>query len=92
MSGHANKVLVEIPPIGHLRYDKVIQSYKSSNFVNQKLETLSNNIKKYIFSCVINLCNYLAGNLKNEFTSAIGDAGLDLFLVNEFYGDYQYDE
>ena len=44
-SGCGNKVLVVILFVGHLRYDKFTQNCKSSNFANQSLDTLSNNIE-----------------------------------------------
>ena len=46
-SGRDNKVLVAIPSVGHLRYDKFKQNYKSSNFVNRSLDDLSNNMENF---------------------------------------------
>ena len=46
-----NKVLVIIPHLGDLRYDRFKQNTKSSNFVNQSLDALLNSIDKIIFKC-----------------------------------------
>ena len=43
--GCGNKFLVVILFVGHLRYDKFTQNCKSSNYANQILNTLSNNIE-----------------------------------------------
>ena len=48
-SGRGNKVLVTIPLVGYLRCDRLKQNCKSSYFVNQSLDNLSNNVgKNYI--------------------------------------------
>ena len=75
-SGRANKVLVTIPSVSQLRYDKFKQNCKSFNFVNQSLEAISSNMKK-ISSSVIHLYHYSAEGFEDEFTSAAGDAGLN---------------
>ena len=42
-NGRGNKVLVTIPFVGYLSYDTFKENCKNSNFMNQNLDTLSNN-------------------------------------------------
>ena len=39
-NNHGNKVLVTIPPVGHLKYDTLKENFKCPNFVNQGLDAL----------------------------------------------------
>ena len=71
-----NEVLIVIPSVGHLRYAKFKQNCKSSNFVNQSLDVLPNNMEKSS-SSVITLCYYLADDFEGELTSAAGEACLN---------------
>ena len=75
-SGRGNKVLVTIPPVRHLKYDRFKQNCKSSNFVNQSLDVLSNNTEKKLSPSVINVCHYLADNFEDEFMSTANDVDL----------------
>ena len=76
-SGRSNKVLVIIPSVGHLRCDKFRQNCKYSDFVNQTSDKISYNIEKNVCSNVIHSFHYLNDNFKDEFISAVGDAGFN---------------
>ena len=72
-----NKELIQIPPVGHLKYGRFKQNVKQNNFIKQTLKFLSCNIDHNNHpSSTINLCRYLAENYEDEFISAAGDSGL----------------
>ena len=56
--GYGNTVLVQMTSVDHLRHDKFTQNCKSSNFVNQCVGFLFNNIEQRLASNVVNLCHY----------------------------------
>ena len=69
--------MIQIPPVGHLKYDRFKQNVKQDNFIEQTLKALSCNIDdNYHPSSTINLCRYLAENYEDEYISATGDSGL----------------
>ena len=75
--GRGNKELIQIPSVGHLKYDRFKQNVKQNNFIEQTLKALSWNIDdNYHPSSTINLCRYLVKNYEDEFISAAGDSGL----------------
>ena len=75
--GRGNKELIQIPPVGHLKYDRFKHNIKQKKIIEQTLKALSCNIDdNYHPSSTINLCRYLAGNYEDEFLSAAGDSGL----------------
>ena len=65
--------------VDHLRYYKIKQNYKCSNFINQTLYILSSHKEQNVASSVGNLYRYLADNFGIEFISATGDIGLIFF-------------
>ena len=71
------KELIQIPSVGHLKYDRFKQNVKQDNFIEHTLKSLSCNIDDNCYpSSTINLCRYLAENYEDEFISATGDSGL----------------
>ena len=70
--GRGNKELIQIPPVGHLKYDRFKQTVKQDNFIEQTLKTLSCNINdNYHPSSAINVCRYLAENLNIHRSSTL---------------------
>ena len=75
--GRGNKELIQIPSVGHLKYDRFKPNVKQGNFIEQTLKALScNSDNNYHPSSTINLCRYLADNCEDEFTTATGNSGL----------------
>ena len=75
--GRGKIELIQIPSVGHLKYDRFKQNVKQNNFIEQTLKALSCNIDdNYHPSSTINLCRYLAENYEDEFIAACGDSGL----------------
>ena len=69
--------MIQIPSVGHLKYDRFKQNVKQNNFIEQTVKDLSCNIdNNYHPSSTINLCRYLAENLEHVFISAAGNSGL----------------
>ena len=76
-SDRGRKELIQIPSVGHLKYDRFKQNVKQDNFIEQTLKALSCNIDdNYHPSSTIHLCRYLAENYEEEFISAAVDSGL----------------
>ena len=70
-------MVIEIPSVGHLKYDRFKQNNKQNNYNEKTLKALSCNIDdNYHPSSTIHLCRYLAENYEEEFISAAGDSGL----------------
>ena len=75
--GRGNKELIQIPSVGHLKYDRFKQNVKQDNFIEQTLEALScNSDDNYHPSSIINICRYLAEKYEDEFITTAGDSGL----------------
>ena len=75
--GCGKKELIQIPSVGHLKYDRFKQNVKQDYFIEQTLNVLScNSNNNYHPSSAINLCRYLAENYKDEFKAAADDSGL----------------
>ena len=71
------KELIQIPSVGHFKYDWFKQNVKQNNFIGKTLKALSCNIDdKYHPSSTINLYRYLADSYEDEFISAADDSGL----------------
>ena len=71
------KELIQIPSVGHLKYDRFKQNVKQINFIEKKSKTLSCDIDDiYHPSSTMMLCRYLADNYKDVFISAAGDSSL----------------
>ena len=69
--------MIQIPSVGHLKYDRFKYNVKKSNVVEQTLKALSCNIDdNYHPSSTINVCRYLVDNYEDEFISTAGDSGL----------------
>ena len=69
--------MIEIPPVGHLKYDRFKHNVKQNNFIEQTLKALSCNIDdNYHSSSTMNVCRYFVENYEDEFISAAGDSGL----------------
>ena len=75
--GGGNKELIQIPSVGHLKYDRFKQNVKQHNFIEKTLKSLSCNIDNNNHpSSTIHLCRYRAENYGDKFISAAGDSGL----------------
>ena len=75
--GLGKKEFIQIPFVGHLKYDRFKQNVKQDNFIEHTLKALScNSDNNYHPSSTINLCRYLAKNYEDEFITAAGDSGL----------------
>ena len=71
------KDLIQIPSVGHLKYDRFKQNIKQDNLIEHTLKTLScNSDNDYYPSSTINVYRYLAENCENEFIAVAGDSGL----------------
>ena len=71
--------MIQIPSVGHLKYDRFKQNVKQNNFIKQALKALfCNSDNNYHPSSTINVCRYLAENYEDEFITAAGDSGLIL--------------
>ena len=57
----------------------VNRNVNSSIFVNQSLDTLSNNMEQNIVFGVVNLYHCIAGNFSGEFILTTGDEYLNFF-------------
>ena len=69
--------MIQIPSIGHLKYDRFKQNGKQDNFIEQTLKGLScNSDNNYHPSSTINLCRCLVENYEDEFIAVGGDSGL----------------
>ena len=74
--GRGKKELIQIPSVGHLKYDRFKQNVKKL-IIEAILKKLSCNIDdNYHPSSTMHLCRYLADNYEDEFISAAGDSGL----------------
>ena len=71
--GRVNKKLIKIPSSGHLRYDWFKQNFKSDNFIQSMLKSLSNNVDGNMSSSLINVCHYMAECYEDEFVPAAED-------------------
>ena len=81
--GRGKKVFIQIPSIGHLKYNRFKQNDKQDNFMEQPLKSLyCNSDNNYYPSSTINLGRYLEENYEDEFTAAAGDFGLTFFWSN----------
>ena len=59
--GHGKKELIQIPFVGHLKYDRFKQNIKPDYFSEHTLEVLScNSDDNCHFSSTNNLCRYVA--------------------------------
>ena len=70
------KELIQIPFVGHLKYDRFKQNVKKDNFMEQTLKILSCYSNNYYPSSTIHLCRYIAENYEDEFISAASDSCL----------------
>ena len=71
------KKFIQIPSVGHLKYDRFKQNVEQVNSIEQPSKSLScNSDNNYHPSSTINLCRYLAENYEDEFITATGDSGL----------------
>ena len=69
--------MIQIPSVGHLKYDRFKQNVKQDNFIEQTSKALScNSNNNYHPSSTIDLCRYLAEKNEDEFITAAGDSGL----------------
>ena len=72
--------MIQIPSVGHLKYDRFKQNVKQDNFIEQTLKALSCNIDdNYHLSSTINLCCYLVENYEDEFISTTSGSCLTFF-------------
>ena len=70
--GGRGKKLIQIPSIGHFKYNMFKQNVKQDNFIEQTLKALScTSDNNYHPSSTINLCRYLAENCEDEFITTI---------------------
>ena len=75
--GLGKKEFIQIPFVGHLKYDRFKQNVKQDNFIEHTLKALScNSDNNYHPSSTIILCRYLAENYEDDFIAAVGDSGL----------------
>ena len=58
--GRGNKKNINIPSLGHLRYNRFKHNLKSNNFVHPMLKVLSDNDEGNISSSLRNVCYYFA--------------------------------
>ena len=69
--------MIQIPSVGHLKYDRFKQNVKQDNFIEQTLKvSYCNSDNNYHLSSTTHLCHYLAENYEDEFINAAGDSGL----------------
>ena len=69
--------MIQIPSVGHLKYESFKQKFKQDNFTEQTLKALScNGDNNFHPSSTIYLCRYLAENYEDEFITAAGDSSL----------------
>ena len=69
--------MIQIPFVGHFKYDRFKQNIEQDNFIGQTLEALSYNSNgNYHPSSTIHVCRYLAENYEDEFITAAGDSDL----------------
>ena len=58
--------MIQIPSVGHLKYDRFKQNVKKNNFMENILKALSCNIdENYHPSSTINLSRYLVDNYED---------------------------
>ena len=70
-------MLIQIPSVGHLKYDRFKQNVKHDNLIEHTLKTLPcNSNNNYHPSSTINLCRYLVENYEDKFIVAAGDSDL----------------
>ena len=63
--GRGKKELIQIPSVGHLKYDRFKQNIKQDNFVEHTLKTFPSNSDDNHYSLsIINLCRYFCRNLR----------------------------
>ena len=75
--GREKKESIQIPSVGHLKYDRFKQNGKQDNFIENTLKSLScDSDNNYHPSSTMNLCRYLAENYEDKFMTAAGDSGL----------------
>ena len=75
--GRGKKELIQIPSVGHLKYDMFKYNVKQDNFIEQTLKSLScNSDNNYHSSGTMNLCRYIVENYEDAFITAAGDSGL----------------
>ena len=75
--GCGKKELIQIPSVGHLKYNRFKQNIKQDNFIEKTLKALScYSDNNYHPSSTINLCRYLADNYEDKFIIAASDSGL----------------
>ena len=59
--------MIQIPSVGHLKYDRFKQNIKQDNFIEQTLKALfCNSDNNSHPSIKINLCGYLAENYEDK--------------------------
>ena len=58
--GRGNQKNINIPSLGHLRYDRFKHNLKGNNFVHPMLKVLSDNDEGNISSSLRNVCYYFA--------------------------------
>ena len=69
--------LIQIPSVGHLKYDRFKQNVKQDNFIEQTLKALScKSNNKYHPSSTIHLCRYIVENYEDGCITTAGDSGL----------------
>ena len=69
--------MVQIPSVGHLKYDRFKQNVEQDNFIEQTLKALScNSDINYCPSSTIHLCRYFAENCEDEFITTASDSDL----------------
>ena len=69
--------MIQIPSVGHLKYDRFKQNVKQDNVIEQISKALSYNINDdYHPLSTIHLCRYRTENYEDEFISAAGNSGL----------------
>ena len=73
--GRGKKELIQIPSVGHLKYDRFKHNVNQEHFIEQKFEAIfSNSGDSYLCSSITNLCRCLAETYEDEFISAAGDS------------------
>ena len=77
------KELIQIPSVGHLKYDRFKQNIKQDIFIEQNLEALSSDSDdSHNSASVINLCRYLVETYEEKFISTISRSGFNIFWSN----------
>ena len=75
--GRGKKELIQIPSVGHLKYDRSKQNVKQGNIIELTLETITyNSNDSYYSSSIINVCCYFAETYEEEFMVATSASGL----------------